>query len=234
MIVFRCVTAACVVALVAVIGNAQDVSVKEVSFATSDDGKVHALQYGKGSHGVVFAHGAVFNKQSWSKQSEMLAKKGFLALAIDFRGYGKSRPGNQQNAMHLDVLAAVEYLKKNGAKRVSVVGGSMGGGAAAKAAVEAKPDQIDRLILLAHSPVSKPEKMQGKKLFIVSSGDGIRAAVEKQYEAASEPKKLLILKGNAHAQHIFRTAQATALQDAIVDWLTDDAGKTPPKKTSQP
>src|SRR2546429_5397638 len=33
-------------------------------------------------------------------------------------------------SLHLDVLAAVRYLRKNGAKSVSVVGGSMGGGAA--------------------------------------------------------------------------------------------------------
>jgi acetyl esterase/lipase len=32
--------------------------------------------------------------------------------------------------LHLDVLAAVRYLRKMGAKTVSVVGGSMGGGAA--------------------------------------------------------------------------------------------------------
>ena len=204
---------------------AEKVPVKDVSFPTSDNGQIHALLYGTGSHGVVLAHGAIFNKESWAKQSELLAKKGFQVLAIDFRGYGESRPGSQRSALHLDVLAAMKYLKDNGAKRVSVVGGSMGGGAAARAAAEAKPGQIDRLILLAHSPISHPEKLTGKKLFIVSRGDGIRTSVQQQYDKAPEPKELLILEGNAHAQHIFRTSQADALQDAIVRWLSEPSGK---------
>ena len=103
----------------------------------------------------------------------------------------------------------------------------MGGGAAARAAVEAKPDQIDRLILLAHSPVSQPNKLTGKKLFIVSRGDGIRTSVQQQYDAAPEPKKLLILDGNAHAQHIFRTPHSDALQDAIVGWLSEPSANRP-------
>ena len=148
-------------------------------------------------------------------------------MAIDFRGYGESRQGSEGNALHLDVLAAIKYLKGSGVKRVSVVGGSMGGGAAARAAVEAKPGQIDRLILLAHSPVSHPEKLKGKKLFIVSSGDGIRKSVEQQFAAAPEPKKLLILEGNAHAQHIFRAPEAKTLENAIVSWLGDADEDTP-------
>lgn len=221
---------ALIIALVANSCIAQKAAVKEVSFRTSDDGRVHALLYGEGTHGVVLAHGAIFNKESWSKQSELFAKKGFRVLAIDFRGYGDSRPGTEGNALHLDVLAGIEYLKENGAKRVSVVGGSMGGGAAARAAVEAKPEQVDRLILLAHSSVSKPEKLKGKKLFIVSRGDGIRGAVQKQYEKAPKPKELLILDGSAHAQHIFRTSQAQTLQDAIVDFLSDAKMEKPAAK----
>ena len=55
-------------------------------------------------------------------------------LAIDFRGIGKSRgPGDKDilgAPLHIDVLAAVRYLRSLGVKTVSVVGGSMGGGAA--------------------------------------------------------------------------------------------------------
>lgn len=202
--------------------NTQKVEVKDVSFPTSDGGLVHARLYGNSSRGVILAHGAVFNKESWRKQSELLARKDFLVLAIDFRGYGESRHETEKNALHLDVLAAITYLEKRGAERVSVVGGSMGGGAAARAAVLAKPDQIDRLILLAHSPISQPDKLTGRKLFIVSRGDGIRNSVQQQYEQAPEPKKLLLLNGNAHAQHIFKTPHASTLQDAIVRWLTND------------
>ncbi len=194
---------------------------REVSFPTSDGGTVFANLYGKGDHAVVLAHGAVFDKESWHDQAGLLARKGLRVLAIDFRGYGKSRPGTQRRGLHLDVLAAVRYLHRNGAKRVSVVGGSMGGAAAARASIAAKDGEINGLILLAHAPVAQPQKLKGRKLFIVSQGDGLRRRVQQQFQAAPKPKELKILDGDAHAQHIFRTKQAEVLTKLIVDWLSE-------------
>ncbi|MCP5120717.1 MAG: alpha/beta fold hydrolase [bacterium] len=192
---------------------------REVSFTTSDNGLIHANLYGDGDHAVVLAHGAVFNKESWDPLALRLSEEGFRVLALDFRGYGSSRAGTEGRALHLDVLAAIDYLKEEGAARVSVLGGSMGGGAAGQAAVESKRGDIERLILLAASPVKHPERLKGRILFLVSEGDGIRAATEQQYKKAPRPKKLIVLDGSAHAQHIFKTEQAGALTTAILDWL---------------
>jgi pimeloyl-ACP methyl ester carboxylesterase len=193
---------------------------REVSFATPDGGRVYASLYGDGDHAVVLAHGAVFDKESWDQQARLLQKEELRVLAIDFRGYGKSQAGSQEKALYLDVLAAVRYLRYQGVGRVSVVGGSMGGRAAAQAAVEAKDGEIDRLILLAHAPIQQPEKIKGTKLFIVAQGDRLSRSVREQYEAAPQPKKLVVLDGDAHAQHIFRSPQAEELTRHIVDWLT--------------
>src|SRR5713101_7932325 len=104
---------------------------EHVSFPTEDGGVVYADLYGEGERGVVLAHGGRFNKESWEKQARTLTSAGFRVLALDFRGYGKSHgPGDSDPMdapLHLDVLAAVRYLRKTGAKSVSVVGGSMGG-----------------------------------------------------------------------------------------------------------
>jgi len=192
---------------------------REVTFKATDGGMVFANLYGAGDHAVVLAHGAVFDKESWSVQAERLASNGLQVLAIDFRGYGKSKGGNG-GGLWSDVLGAVRYLKLAGAKQVSVVGGSMGGGASAEAAVRSDPGEIDRLILLAHAPIQNPRDLKGRKLFIVSEGDGLVSSVKSQHKAAPEPKKLVILPGNAHAQHIFKTSQSEILMKAIIDWLT--------------
>jgi pimeloyl-ACP methyl ester carboxylesterase len=197
-----------------------DGALREINFDTSDGGRIHANLYGDGAHGVVLAHGAVFNKESWHEQAERLAEAGLRVLAIDFRGYGDSKPGSQGRALHLDILGAIAYLKAAGCDRVSVVGGSMGGGAAAQAAVEAEPGSIDRLILLAHSTIDNPGAMQGKKLFIMTKGDSMSAR-RPQFDKASEPKKWVVLEGSAHAQHIFKTPQADELMQHILDWLTN-------------
>ena len=66
---------------------------KEVSFETSDGGTIYANLYGEGSHAVVLAHGAVFNKESWYPLAMAMKEKGLQVLAIDFRGFGKSGGG---------------------------------------------------------------------------------------------------------------------------------------------
>ena len=203
---------------------------ERVSFPTQDGGLVYADVYGEGIRGVVLAHGGRFNKESWEKQARTLAAAGFRVLAIDFRGYGQSRgPGQSQTVdapLHFDVLAAVRYLRQNGAKTVSVIGGSMGGGAAADASIEAEPGEIDRLVLLGSTGGSEPQRLKGRKLFIVSRDDlgpgdeprlpGIRA----DYAKAPEPKELIILDGSAHAQFIFQTEQGERLMREILRFLS--------------
>ena len=119
-----------------VTGGDEPQALREVSFATADGGRVFANLYGRGDHAVVLAHGAVFDKESWQPFAKVLADNGLTALAIDFRGYGKSVAGSRAKALKEDILAAIRYLREGGSQTVSVVGGSMGGTAAARAAMD--------------------------------------------------------------------------------------------------
>jgi pimeloyl-ACP methyl ester carboxylesterase len=202
---------------------------KTVSFPTEDGGVIYADVYGEGGRAVVLAHGGRFNKESWGKQAQTLESAGFRVLALDFRGYGKSRgPGDSapmSAPLHLDVLEAVRYLRKTGATSVSVVGGSMGGGAAADASIASQPGEIDRLVLLGASPNGPAEKLKSPILFIVArddaSGDGPRLPrIREQYEKAPQPKALIILDGSAHAQFLFQTDQAERVMREILKFLS--------------
>jgi pimeloyl-ACP methyl ester carboxylesterase len=204
---------------------------EHVSFPTLDGGLIYGDVYGKGDRAVVLAHGARFNKESWEKQARELAKAGFRVLAIDFRGYGKSRGPKQSDPLKnsplsLDVLGAVRYLRKAGAKTVAVIGASMGGGAAGDASVAAEPGEIDRLVLLADVFSGPPDKLKGRKLFIVSRDDpgpgGLPrlTKIREHYEKASGPKELVVLEGSAHAQGIFTTDQGERLMREIVRFLS--------------
>ena len=94
---------------------------QRVSFPTQDGGVVYADVYGENDRAVVLAHGGRFNKESWATQAQALAKAGFRVAAIDFRGRGRSRggPGSKSadDGVHFDVLAAVRYLRRTGARR---------------------------------------------------------------------------------------------------------------------
>jgi pimeloyl-ACP methyl ester carboxylesterase len=200
---------------------------QHVSFPTADGGVVYADVYGKGERGVVLAHGGQFNKESWAQQAEILAEAGFRVLAFDFRGWGQSR-GPQSKArgdgVEYDVLAAVRYMHKTGAKTVSVVGASFGGEAAADASILSKPGEIDRLVLLAAWTDEPPEKIKGRKLFIVArddaDGSDLRLThIRANYEKARDPKELIILDGSAHAQFLFATDQGGRLMREILRFL---------------
>ena len=200
-----------------------------IPMATGDS--LDADEYGDGTRAVVLAHGGRYDRASWRVQARAFAEAGLRVLAIDFRASVAARAGQQGDCLYDaacladDVLAAVRHLRRTGASTVSVVGASLGGGAAAQAAAVAGPGEIDRVALLAPMTIDAPEAMGGRKLFIVSRADtgaggqprlpGIR----EQYERATEPKALLVLEGTAHAQSIFATAQGARLQRELLDFL---------------
>ena len=192
--------------------------VREVAYDTEDSGRIVANLYGDGEHAVLLAHGAVFDKESWDPLAQRLASAGHTVLAIDFRGYGKSTAGSDGRALQHDVLAGVRYLRSAGAKSVSVIGASMGGGAAAGAATFANRGEIDQLVLLAGVSIRTVEQMKaGEFVYIASRDEPSISAIRAQYERAPEPKRLQLLDGDAHAQHIFNTDQAEALTDLILE-----------------
>jgi pimeloyl-ACP methyl ester carboxylesterase len=158
-----------------------------------------------------------------------LIRGGSLVLPIDLRGYDKSRgPGdsNPRDApLHLDVLAAVRYLHKTGAKSASVAGSSMGGGAAGDASIASRPGEIDRLVLLGAAPNGPADNLKSSTPFIVArddaSEDGPRLpGIREQYEKARERKTLIVLDGSAHAQFLFQTDQGGRVMDEILRFLS--------------
>jgi pimeloyl-ACP methyl ester carboxylesterase len=190
------------------------VSQQTISIPTEDGGRVCADLYGQGTRAVVLAHGGRFNKESWREQARALVSDQFRILALDFRGFGCSTGPGQTDfdsaPFENDVLAAVRYLKGHGAKTVSVVGGSFGGGAAGDASIKSAPGEIDRIVFLGAAPNLSAEKLKSRALFIVARDDandagprlpGIRA----QYDKAPQPKELIVLEGSAHAQFLFQT-----------------------------
>jgi hypothetical protein len=75
--------------------------------------------------------------------------------------------------------------------------------------------------------------MQGAKLFIVarddSYADGAKRLVDirDQYERAAQPKELVVLDGDAHAQFIFETDQSERLMQEILRFLSPQANRPP-------
>jgi len=195
-----------------------------VSFATTDGALIYAHEYGAGTRGVVLAHGGRRNKESWHEQAQALAAAGYHVLAFDFRGFGQSHGPGQSDLytapLQLDVLAAIDWLRAHGARKVDVIGASMGGSAAGAAVIASPRGWVHRLILLAAAPDGDAARLNCPTLFIVARDDanaegprlpGIRAA----YARAPRPKRLVIVPGTAHAQFLFETNQRARVMREI-------------------
>jgi uncharacterized protein len=98
-----------------------------------------------GEVGVVVVHG--FNGYRTKTKIRILAEgiaRRFPVLVFDLRGHGQSEgwcTGGELEA--LDVLAAVEYMRRRGYRRVVTVGASLGGIAVIRAAAsENAPDAV--------------------------------------------------------------------------------------------
>ena len=120
---------------------------------TTPSGEVSALLWG-GSPEVVLLHGGGLNAHTWDGT---LLALGRPALAVDLPGHGDSawredfdyapRPNAEAVAAVLDALAP--------GSRQTVVGQSLGG-ATALALAEARPDLVERLVLVDVSPGLRP------------------------------------------------------------------------------
>ena len=203
-----------------------------VTFATEDGGTVTGHLYGRGKRGVVLVHGGRYRKESWRQQANQLTDAGFRVLSIDLRGFGLSKGPGQEDVysapLHLDVLAAVRYLREQGARSVTVIGGSLGGGAGADAVTEARTGEIDRLITLGGLMWNKsPEKVNVPLLVIITKDDasgsgprlpGIQASFDK---IPAGQKRIEILEGSAHAQAMFETDDSERIMEMIIKFLRE-------------
>ena len=191
----------------------------EETFETEDGVSIDASFFGgEEALAVIFAHGGVFDKESWYPLAEALQKEGHASLSLNFRGRGKSGSGNRGD-LHLDLLAAVEHLKGKGFKRIGFIGGSMGASAVLKALAQDTQPEIKKAILLAPAGGEPIKAESVEKLFIAAEGDRLFARAQAVFAGSSEPKTFKRFSGSAHAQHLFKSEHGQILTGTIVAFV---------------
>ena len=189
-----------------------------VKFTTEDGGRIEAALFkASASKVVIFAHGAIFDKESWYFLAEKFQDKGVAALSLDFRGYGNSVSGSTNKKMY-DILGAIAYLQAEGYSNINIVGGSMGG-AAVLSALSLVKEPITKVVLLAPAGGSPINSDKTDKLFVVSREEGLYDRVKSIYSDSSDPKIIKEFAGNAHAQHMFKEDYANELIALILDFV---------------
>ena len=216
---------------VAIVGSVLASDAEPISFRAADGRLLYGDVYGTGDHGVVvLAHGGYSTRASWKPAAETLAAEQFRVLVFESRGAADFAAGNETACLSdevcqsRDVVAAVRHLRTLGAKRLSLIGGSLGAAAVALAAIDAGPQAIESLVLMAPAAVVAPENIPGRKLVITARNDanaaGLRLpGIRAQYARAKQPKEFVLLEGSAHGQNILTTAQGPAVLARIARFL---------------
>jgi pimeloyl-ACP methyl ester carboxylesterase len=197
-----------------------------VTFRAADGLRLHGHRFGHGTTAVVLAHESRGSSCMWAPFARTLSRRGYLTLAFDFRGYGRSQepPRGASSRLAADVIAAARKSRSLGAKKVVVVGASMGGTAAILAAANART-VIDGVIPVSASrgfgrmnAEAAARRLQVPVLYLAGDEDpGFADDARVLYEATATPdKKLELLDSGNHGVHLAAEPGARSLIESFV------------------
>lgn len=199
-----------------------------VTFDTADGATVSGELYGSGETAVIFS--VMGNcKPGWREFAQLTAAQGFMALTYQWRGCRESGSVDENEIQKFveDARGAINFARGQGAKKIILVGASLGGLASAKVAVET---QASGLVVLA-SPPSIPQwgfeiepadlNADIPKLFITAENDNTVSADDSRalYALAAEPKEWQTYPGTAHGTDLFDGENGAELEQRILRFI---------------
>jgi alpha-beta hydrolase superfamily lysophospholipase len=189
-----------------------------VRFQAADGTSLDGVLVGSGPAGVVLVHQYPSDLCGFWPFADYLAKRGLRAFAIDLRCFGRSAcpEGEARGRVIDDLDAAVAELRRRGARRVGLVGASMGGAAALIAGTRVQPSvaavvslsgEADPTSLVGGIPLDAGAvvgKLTVPTMLVVATNDSYASVAEtrEMYRAVkSKDKRLEVLAGPFDARH---------------------------------
>ncbi len=194
---------------------------------------------GRGPVGIVLANEAYGDLCRWVPYGKLLSQEGFRALVFDYRGSGMSArvAGERAARIDADIAGAIAELRRRGAKKVVLVGASLGG-AAVLAAAASQDSALagvvsvsgpDSAALRAYSyavlnPTSAAARVRDPLLFVASKDDPTvpAASTRALYRAATiKDKRLVVVPGSNHGVSIVDDSGATGskVRNLILEFI---------------
>ena len=197
-------------------------------FKNTDGNKLHGwfIPGKEGFPLIIYFHGNISNVTHGLEKIELLNRLGFSVFSFEYRGYGKSegRPLYEDD-FYRDARSALRYLQRNGWDKSNVIyyGHSLGAAVALNLALEEPPLGIILEsaftsysgMLKYQAPyiymfggwkarefnnISKISKVKRPIVLFHGSSDLIvpSAMLKKLYDAAQNPKKMVLVEGANH------------------------------------
>ena len=200
---------------------------KSAAFTTEDGVTIKARLFGQGERGVVLAHMFLSDQTSWWEFAELLADSGYMALTLDFRGYGESGGDKKIDLIDQDLEAALKFLEEGGASTVFLVGASMGGTASLK--VAARQGARAAAVVSLSAPIKfngldlTSERVLVPVLLMATEGDGsaknsLKFMIDNGV-GGDRSETVLYPEGNDHGTNILEGVNGDAAREKILDFL---------------
>ena len=214
----------------------------EHSFRAADGTKLVGHRFGGAKPGkrtaVVLAHMSVGDLCQWAPYARALARQGLFAFPFDFRGHGLSGGRENHARAAADVVAAVRAVRKLGARKVVVVGASLGGIAALVATPTIRPALAG--VVSVSGPAAIPGELNAlpaaprirvPTLYLVSQADqnppyDFAADAQTLYDATgTAEKRLEVAPGALHGT--FLVSGSPAIRKLLLAFLRAPAATVP-------
>jgi fermentation-respiration switch protein FrsA (DUF1100 family) len=225
---------------------------EEVSFRTEDGLDLQAwwLPGGEGPIATVAVfHGNAGTRADRSDLAAALFARGMSVLLTDYRGYGGNPGSPSEEGLIADGRAAVAYLRSRpdvDADRLALFGESLGSGVAVAVAAEDRPAVVvlrspftsfadvakvhypfipaEALLADRFDSLARIGRVAAPILVIAGTSDEIVPAGQSRelYEAANEPKRLLIVEGAGHNDWVMLAGNQ--VMDAVAGFAAEHAG----------
>ena len=191
---------------------------------STDRGDIRCLfhEAGSGDQAIIWAWGVRGGfdgpaNNVYGRMAEALISQNIASLRVDYR-----RPGELLDCI-LDVLVATQFLVSRGYESICLVGHSFGGAVVISAGAEV--EHVKAVIALSSQTLGadRPDLLYPRPLLLIHGMEDRNLphrCSEIIYEAAVEPKELVLLPGASHGLK----QSAEEVEDRIWNFVTSHLG----------
>jgi pimeloyl-ACP methyl ester carboxylesterase len=207
-------------------GSAYDLPARAFWAKAADGVRLYMVEAGSSKTTLVLAHGGRSDLCDTLPFATRLLAAGYRIIAFDFRGSGRSAaPAKNRLALGRDLAAAVAHARASGAKRIFLIGSSMGGAAIVQNTSALRVEgriSLSGTRLWPGFGINDPAGLARIRapFLYVGSRDDWRAPLKEAHSifrrVGATDKRIVLYPGSDHGWQLVETSPSAARARAIV------------------